>query len=92
MTAVLAIDRTSDVGVAQAVLAAEMSGLRALSAALDDSFTEAVERLASCSGRVVVSGMASLAMSAAKSRPPSPPPAHPRCLCIRPRPRMATSA
>ncbi len=57
MTAVLAIDRTSDVGVARAVLAAEATGLRALSAALDERFTDAVGRLAACSGRVVVSGM-----------------------------------
>ncbi len=57
MTAALALDQTSDVGVAQAVLAAEAAGLRALSAALDGSFTEAVERLAACGGRVVVSGM-----------------------------------
>ena len=57
MTAALALDRTSDVGVAQAVLAAEAAGLRALAATLDGSFTEAVERLASCGGRVVVSGM-----------------------------------
>jgi len=57
MTAALALDRTSDVGVAQAVLAAEAAGLRALAAGLDGSFTEAVDRLAACSGRVVVSGM-----------------------------------
>src|SRR3954469_2210586 len=57
MLSALALDRTSDVGVAQAVLAAEAAGLRALSAGLDDSFRQAVERLAACSGRVVVSGM-----------------------------------
>ena len=57
MTAAFALDRTSDVGVAQAVLSAEAAGLRALSAALDGSFTAAVERLAGCGGRVVVSGM-----------------------------------
>lgn len=57
MTAAFALERTSDIGVAQAVLAAETAGLRALSAALDDRFAEAVDRLASCTGRVVVSGM-----------------------------------
>ncbi|MBV8912725.1 MAG: KpsF/GutQ family sugar-phosphate isomerase [Acetobacteraceae bacterium] len=57
MTAALALDRTSDVGVAQAVLAAEAAGLRALSAELDGSFTAAVALLAACSGRVVVSVM-----------------------------------
>jgi arabinose-5-phosphate isomerase len=57
MTAALALERTSDVGVAQAVLAAEAAGLRALAATLDGSFTGAVERLASCCGRVVVTGM-----------------------------------
>ena len=57
MTAALALERTSDVGVAQAVLAAEAAGLRALAATLDGSFTAAAERLASCCGRVVVTGM-----------------------------------
>ncbi len=57
MTVALALDRTSDVGVAQAVLAAEIAGLRALSAALDDSFNAAVDKLAGCGGRVVVTGM-----------------------------------
>ena len=46
-----------EIGVAQAVLAAEIAGLRALSAGLDASFGDAVEKLASCTGRVVVSGM-----------------------------------
>ncbi len=57
MTAALAIDRTSDVGVARAVLAAEAAGLRALAGTLDERFTKAVDRLADCTGRVVVSGM-----------------------------------
>ena len=57
MTAALAFDRTSDVGVAQAVLTTEAAGLRALAASLDDSFGQAVDSLASCSGRVVVTGM-----------------------------------
>ena len=57
MIAALAVDRTSDVDVAQAVLAAEAAGLRALSAALDDRFGAAVERLAGCTGRVVVTGI-----------------------------------
>lgn len=48
---------TSDVAVARSVLATEAAGLRALAAALDASFGLAVERLASASGRVVVSGM-----------------------------------
>jgi len=57
MLTALALDKTSDVAVAQAVLAAEAAGLRALAAGLDGSFGEAVERLACCTGRVVVSGM-----------------------------------
>ena len=57
MSNALALDRTSDVGVARAVLAAEAAGLRALAAALDGSFVVAVDRLACCGGRVVVSGM-----------------------------------
>ncbi len=57
MTVALALDRTSDVGVAQAVLAAEAAGLHALAAALDERFAAAVARLAACTGRVVVSGM-----------------------------------
>jgi arabinose-5-phosphate isomerase len=57
MTAALALDRTSDLGVAQAVLATEAAGLRALAASLDESFGQAVACLAACSGRVVVTGM-----------------------------------
>ena len=57
MTAAFAIDRMSEIGVAQDVIAAEIAGLRALSAALDTTFCDAVEKLASCTGRVVVSGM-----------------------------------
>ena len=56
MTGALAF-MPSDVGVAQTVLAAEAAGLRALSAALDGSFAAAVDCLAACTGRVVVSGM-----------------------------------
>ena len=47
----------SHVSVACAVLAAEAAGLRALAASLDQRFEAAVERLAACTGRVVVSGM-----------------------------------
>ena len=57
MTAAFAVERMPDIGVAQAVLAAEIAGLRALSAALDPTFCDAVETLAACTGRVVVSGM-----------------------------------
>lgn len=57
MTVALAIEETSDIGVAQAVLDAEIAGLHALSAALDSNFTAAVDRLAACTGRVVISGM-----------------------------------
>lgn len=57
MTAALAIDRTSDIGVAKAVLTTEAAGLRALAVSLDTSFGAAVERLAACRGRVVVTGM-----------------------------------
>ena len=39
------------------MLAAEAAGLRALSASLDARFNDAVERLAACAGRVVVTGM-----------------------------------
>ena len=48
---------TSDLDAARAVLATEIAGLRALSAALDGQFGRAVALLASVSGRVVVSGM-----------------------------------
>ncbi len=47
----------SHIEVARAVLAAEIAGLRALSASLDAQFDAAVDRLAACTGRVVVSGM-----------------------------------
>ena len=57
MTAEFAVERMPEIGVAQAVLAAEIDGLRALSAGLDATFAEAVAKLAACNGRVVVSGM-----------------------------------
>ncbi len=57
MTAVLALSPVDDIEVARSVLAAEAAGLRALAASLDHRFATAVERLAACTGRVVVSGM-----------------------------------
>lgn len=47
----------SDLDVARAVLSAEVTGLRALSAALDGAFGDAVGCLDQCAGRVVVTGM-----------------------------------
>ncbi len=47
----------SDLDVARSVLSTEAAGLRALSASLDGAFGQAVDLLASCTGRVVVSGM-----------------------------------
>ena len=47
----------SDLAVARAVLGAEVEGLRALSAALDGAFGDAVDYLDQCAGRVVVTGM-----------------------------------
>ena len=47
----------SDVEVARRVLGAEAAGLRSLAASLDDTFGRAVDALAACTGRVVVSGM-----------------------------------
>ena len=57
MTAALALSPADDVEVARTVLAAEAAGLRSLAASLDGRFAAAVERLAACTGRVVVSGM-----------------------------------
>lgn len=57
MTAAFAVEPMSEIGVAQTVLAAEIDGLRALSAGLDGRFDTAVAKLAACTGRVVVSGM-----------------------------------
>lgn len=57
MTAALALSPVDDIEVARSVLAAEAAGLRALAASLDHRFATAVERLAACTGRVVVSGM-----------------------------------
>ncbi len=57
MVAALALSPVDDIEVARSVLAAEAAGLRALAASLDHCFTTAVERLAACTGRVVVSGM-----------------------------------
>ena len=47
----------ADLVVAREVLAAEVAGLRALSAALDVTFGQAVECLGACAGRIVVTGM-----------------------------------
>ena len=47
----------ADLDVARAVLGTEAQALRALAAALDESFARAVEILAGASGRIVVSGM-----------------------------------
>jgi len=52
-----AIPAMTHADVARVVLQAEAAGLRALSASLDESFDDAVDRLARCTGRVVVSGM-----------------------------------
>ena len=57
MTAALALSPADDIEVARTVLAAEAAGLRSLAASLDERFAAAVERLAACTGRVVVSGM-----------------------------------
>ena len=57
MTVALVLPPASAIEAAQGVLAAEAAGLRALSASLDGAFDDAVERLGSCTGRVVVSGM-----------------------------------
>ena len=57
MTAALAPLPANDIEVARTVLGAEAAGLRALSASLDQRFADAVDRLAACTGRVVVSGM-----------------------------------
>jgi len=57
MKAALALSPVDDIEVARSVLAAEAAGLRALAASLDHRFAAAVERLAACTGRVVVSGM-----------------------------------
>ena len=56
MTAALAA-LDDDLAVARSVLATEAAGLRALSAALDRRFAEAVALLAGLAGRVVVSGI-----------------------------------
>jgi arabinose-5-phosphate isomerase len=47
----------TDLDVARSVLATEAAGLRALAASLDQSFDAAVQMLAGCEGRIVVSGM-----------------------------------
>jgi len=46
-----------DISVARRVLRTEIAGLEALASELDDSFSQAVERLHSVTGRVIVSGM-----------------------------------
>ena len=57
---------TADLPAARRVLALEADGLRALAAALDDSFTAAVDLLAQARGRVVISGMGKSGLIARK--------------------------
>jgi len=58
MTALAAVTPARpDLDVARSVLATEAVGLRALAASLDETFTRAVDLLASATGRAVVSGM-----------------------------------
>ena len=70
MNAVLALQpdpvSASAIEVAKNVLAAEAAGLRALAASLDASFEAAVDRLAACTGRVVLSGMGKSGLVARK--------------------------
>jgi arabinose-5-phosphate isomerase len=70
MTAALALtpapSSASAIGVARGVLAAEAAGLRALAASLDATFEAAVDRLAACTGRVVLSGMGKSGLVARK--------------------------
>ena len=47
----------TDLDVARSVLNTEAAGLRALAASLDGAFDHAIELLAACGGRIVVSGM-----------------------------------
>ena len=92
MTAALALQPASATEVAQGVLAAEAAGLRALAASLDGAFTAAVERLAECSGRVVVSGMGKSGLVGAQDRRHPGLHRHARpCSSTPPRPAMATS-
>ena len=57
----------SDLAVARMVLSTEAAGLHALAAALDGGFERAVELLAGCSGRIVVSGMGKSGLIARKT-------------------------
>ena len=57
MTAAAVTSARADIDVARSVLVTEAIGLRALAAGLDETFTRAVDLLASATGRVVVSGM-----------------------------------
>ena len=53
----VAVSALSDLSVAKSVLMTEAAGLRALAAALDNRFDQAVSLLAGCGGRLVVSGI-----------------------------------
>ena len=52
-----ALSAPTDLDVARSVLKVEAAGLHALAAALDAEFDRAVDVLAGCEGRIVVSGM-----------------------------------
>ena len=61
MTAAFAVEPMSEIGVARTVLAAEIDGLRALSAGLDASFGAAVEKLASAHAEATAQGSHAIA-------------------------------
>jgi arabinose-5-phosphate isomerase len=66
MSGVVAVENPSDLEVARSVLHTEAAGLHALAASLTVSFAEAVELLASVTGRVVVTGMGKSGLVARK--------------------------
>lgn len=51
------MNENNDITVARQLLAVEVQGLQALSDALDDKFTQAVELIANIKGRLIISGM-----------------------------------
>ena len=74
---------------AKRTIAIERQAVEQLEHRIDDSFSKAVDLLASVDGRVIVSGMGKSGISAIKLPPRSPVPVRPRNSCTQPKLVMA---
>lgn len=87
-----AFDAAAALQLGQEVLTQEAGALTHLASTLGSEFTDAVSRILSCKGRLIVSGVGKSATSAASSPPPLPPRAPPPTSSMPLKPPTATSA